>query len=43
MANYAASLLAQEEAKQKGFTQVLWLDWCGKKMYVRSGDYECLL
>jgi len=26
MANYAASLLAAEEAKQKGFTQVLWLD-----------------
>jgi branched-chain amino acid aminotransferase len=25
-ANYAASLLAAEEAKAKGFTQVLWLD-----------------
>jgi branched-chain amino acid aminotransferase len=25
-ANYAASLLAAEEAKEKGFTQVLWLD-----------------
>ena len=25
-ANYAASLLAAEEAKKKGFTQVLWLD-----------------
>ena len=24
--NYAASLLAAEEAKKKGFTQVLWLD-----------------
>ncbi len=24
--NYAASLMASEEAKQKGFTQVLWLD-----------------
>ena len=24
--NYAASLLASEEAKEKGFTQVLWLD-----------------
>lgn len=24
--NYAASLLAAEEAKEKGFTQVLWLD-----------------
>jgi branched-chain amino acid aminotransferase len=26
VANYAASLLAAEEAKEKGFTQVLWLD-----------------
>ncbi len=26
VANYAASLLAQEEAHRKGFTQVLWLD-----------------
>jgi branched-chain amino acid aminotransferase len=26
MANYAASLYAQEFAKKKGFTQVLWLD-----------------
>jgi len=26
--NYAASLLAAEEAKKKGFTQVLWLDGC---------------
>jgi branched-chain amino acid aminotransferase len=26
MANYAASLYAQEAAKKKGFTQVLWLD-----------------
>ncbi len=24
--NYAASLLAAEKAKEKGFTQVLWLD-----------------
>jgi branched-chain amino acid aminotransferase len=29
--NYAASLLASEEAKKKGFTQVLWLDGCEKK------------
>ncbi|HUU41919.1 MAG TPA: branched-chain amino acid aminotransferase [Desulfatiglandales bacterium] len=28
--NYAASLLATEEAKKKGFTQVLWLDGCEK-------------
>jgi branched-chain amino acid aminotransferase len=28
--NYAASLLAAEEAKKRGFTQVLWLDGCEK-------------
>ncbi|NLX70307.1 MAG: branched-chain amino acid aminotransferase [Clostridiales bacterium] len=27
-ANYAASLYAAEEAKKKGYTQVLWLDAC---------------
>jgi len=31
--NYAASLLASEEAKKKGFTQVLWLD-AAQRMYV---------
>ncbi|HWP96679.1 MAG TPA: branched-chain amino acid aminotransferase [Syntrophomonadaceae bacterium] len=30
-ANYAASLKAQEEANQKGYTQVLWLDGIEKK------------
>lgn len=30
-ANYAASLKAQEEAEQKGYTQVLWLDGIEKK------------
>lgn len=29
--NYAASLLASEEAKAKGFTQVLWLDAAERK------------
>jgi len=29
--NYAASLLAQMEAKKKGFTQVLWLDGIERK------------
>jgi len=29
--NYAASLLASEEAKKKGFTQVLWLDAAERK------------
>lgn len=33
--NYAASLLAAEEAKKKGFTQVLWLDGC-EKMWVEE-------
>jgi branched-chain amino acid aminotransferase len=31
MANYAASLLAQEEAHEMGFTQVLWLDAAERK------------
>ena len=34
-ANYAASLLAAEEAKEKGFTQVLWLD-AAKRRYVEE-------
>ena len=29
--NYAASLLASEQAKEKGFTQVLWLDAAERK------------
>jgi len=33
--NYAASLLAAEEAKKKGFTQVLWLDGC-ERMWVEE-------
>ncbi|MGI6169583.1 MAG: branched-chain amino acid aminotransferase [Christensenellales bacterium] len=35
MANYAASLLAGEEAAKKGFTQVLWLD-AAEKRYVQE-------
>lgn len=31
MANYASSLYAAEEAKKKGFTQVLWLDGVEKR------------
>lgn len=31
LANYAASLLAQEEAHEEGFTQVLWLDAIERK------------
>lgn len=36
-ANYAASLLAAEEAKQAGYTQVLWLDGCHKKYIEEVG------
>jgi len=33
--NYAASLLAAEKAKEKGFTQVMWLD-AAERMYVEE-------
>ncbi len=36
-ANYAASLLAAEEAKEKGFTQVLWLDAAERKFIEEVG------
>jgi len=35
--NYAASLLAAEEAQQKGFTQVLWLDAAERKYVEEVG------
>ncbi len=35
--NYAASLKAQEEAKEKGYTQVLWLDGVEKKYVEEVG------
>jgi branched-chain amino acid aminotransferase len=35
--NYAASLLAAEEAKEKGFTQVLWLDAAQRKYIEEVG------
>jgi branched-chain amino acid aminotransferase len=35
--NYAASLLAAEEAKKKGFTQVLWLDAAERKYIEEVG------
>ncbi len=35
--NYAASLLAAEEAKAKGFTQVLWLDAVNRKYIEEVG------
>jgi branched-chain amino acid aminotransferase len=37
VANYAASLLAAEEAKKKGFTQVLWLDAAQRKFVEEVG------
>ncbi len=37
LANYAASLLAAEEAKKKGFTQVLWLDAAERKFIEEVG------
>ena len=36
-ANYAASLKAQDEAKHKGFTQVLWLDGVERKYIEEVG------
>lgn len=36
-ANYAASLLAAEEAKKAGYTQVLWLDGCQLKYIEEVG------
>lgn len=36
-ANYAASLLAAEVAKKKGYTQVLWLDACDRKYIEEVG------
>ncbi len=35
--NYAASLLAAEEAKKKGFTQVMWLDAAQRKYVEEVG------
>ncbi len=35
--NYAASLMASEEAKEKGFTQVLWLDAAERKYVEEVG------
>lgn len=35
--NYAASLLALQEAKKKGYTQVLWLDACEHKYIEEVG------
>jgi branched-chain amino acid aminotransferase len=36
-ANYAASIRAQQEAKEKGYSQVLWLDGCEHKYVEEVG------
>ncbi|MBI4081357.1 MAG: branched-chain amino acid aminotransferase [Candidatus Lambdaproteobacteria bacterium] len=41
-ANYAASLLAEKEAKKKGFTQVLWLDAAHRKYVEEVGSMNIL-
>lgn len=42
-ANYAASLLAEKEAQQAGFTQVLWLDAAERKFIEEVGAMNILL
>jgi len=42
-ANYAASLLAAEEAKQKGFSQVLWLDAIERKYLEEVGTMNIFI
>lgn len=41
-ANYAASLLAEKEAKKAGFTQVLWLDAAERKYVEEVGAMNVL-
>src|SRR5260370_25371780 len=42
-ANYAASLMAGEEAKHEGFTQVLWLDGVHRKYIDEVGTMNIML
>ncbi|MCG6915499.1 branched-chain amino acid aminotransferase [bacterium BMS3Abin03] len=42
-ANYAASLLAGEKAKEKGFTQVLWLDGVKQKNIEEVGTMNIFI
>ena len=42
-ANYAASLLAAEEAKKKGYTQVLWLDGIEQKYIEEVGTMNIFI
>jgi branched-chain amino acid aminotransferase len=41
--NYAASLLAAEEAKHEGFTQVLWLDGAERRYIEEVGTMNLML
>ncbi|HUJ74406.1 MAG TPA: branched-chain amino acid aminotransferase [bacterium] len=41
-ANYAASLLAEKDAQQRGFTQVLWLDAAERKYVEEVGSMNIL-
>src|SRR6266498_2549999 len=42
-ANYAASLMAGEEAKHEGFTQVLWLDGVHRKYIEEVGTMNIMM
>jgi len=42
-ANYAASLLAAEEARREGFTQVLWLDGVHRRYVEEVGTMNIML
>src|SRR6266852_6764759 len=42
-ANYAASLMASEEAKHEGFTQVLWLDGVRRKYIDEVGTMNIMV
>ncbi|MDH4120720.1 MAG: branched-chain amino acid aminotransferase [Deltaproteobacteria bacterium] len=42
-ANYAASLLAQVEAAEQGYTQVLWLDACNRKYLEEVGAMNIMV
>ena len=38
--NYAASLKAQEEAHEKGYEQILWLDGVQRKYVEEIGTFD---
>lgn len=41
--NYAASLIAQEIAEERGYTQVLWLDGVEKKYIEEVGTMNIMV